>query len=91
VEAITMHITSIDRIIAGLAAAYLGYRLWSGWSVGIHYGDGDMEVHADQHPTAFVLTVLSSLLLIAILAYLALAPDGIGLSAAAVWLKKHWM
>jgi hypothetical protein len=86
-----MHITLADRIIAALAAAYLGYRLWSGWSVGVQYGDGDMDVHADQHPTAFVLTVLSSILLIAILACLALVPDGPELSTAVAWLKKHWM
>jgi hypothetical protein len=53
---VSMHI-STDRIIAGLAAAYFAYRLWSGWGDGTIYGDGNMDVHADKHPTTFVLTV----------------------------------
>jgi hypothetical protein len=58
--------TSTDRLIAGLAAAYFAYRLWSGWGEGVIYGDGDNDVHADEHPTAFVLTALSVVMVIAI-------------------------
>jgi hypothetical protein len=47
--------TTTDRILAGLAAAYFAYRLWSGWGEGIIDGDGDEDVRADEHPTAFVL------------------------------------
>jgi hypothetical protein len=83
-----MHMTMADRILAGMVAAYFAYRLWSGWGAGIIYGDGDMDVHADKHPTAFVLTAIGSVLVIALLAFLALGPNAINIAAVVEWLWK---
>jgi hypothetical protein len=80
--------TVVDRILAGAAAAYFAHRLWSGWSEGIIYGDGDMDVHADRHPTAFVLTALASIAVIVICACIALGSDAAQLVAAAKWLWR---
>jgi hypothetical protein len=78
--------TTMDRILAGLAAGYFAYRLWSGWGDGVIYGDGDEDVRADEHPTAFVLTALSVVLVIAILTCIAVGPDMTRLVAVAKWL-----
>jgi hypothetical protein len=82
------HLTTADRILAGLVAAYFAYRLWSGWGDGVIYGDGDMDVRADEHPTAFVLTALSVVLVIALLACIAVGSDAEQLVAFAEWLWK---
>jgi hypothetical protein len=81
-----MPMTIAERILAGLVAVYFAYRLWSGWGEGVIYGDGDMDVHADQHPTAFVLTALASIAVIAICACIALGPDAVSLAAIAKWM-----
>jgi hypothetical protein len=78
--------TPTDRILAGLAAAYFAYRLWSGWGEGIIFGDGDEDVRADEHPTAFVLTALSVILLIAMLGCIALGYR----SRPTVWARKFF-
>jgi hypothetical protein len=83
-----MHVTTAERILAGIVAAYFAYRLWSGWGDGIIYGDGDMDVHADQHPTAFVLTALTTIAVIAICACLALGSDAVKLAAIVEWLWR---
>jgi hypothetical protein len=83
-----MQLTSTDRIIAGLAAAYFAYRLWSGWGAGIIYGDGDPDVHADKNLTAFVLTALTTVLIIALLACIAIGSDAAHLTALTRWI---WM
>ena len=70
--------SSTDRIIAGAAALYFGYRLLSGMSVGVMYGDGDRDVHAETHPTAYALTIVSYIFLIGICAYIAIGAEGIG-------------
>jgi hypothetical protein len=77
-----------DRIIAGAAAAYVAYRLRSGWGEGVIYGDGDNDVHADQHPTAFVLTALSVVMVMAILTTITLGSSVSDLTALIVWLWK---
>jgi hypothetical protein len=81
-------LTPTDRIIAGAAAAYLACRLWSGWGAGVIYGDGDDDVHADQHPTAFALTALSAVMVIAILGIIAFGSSIDDLGALMVWLWK---
>jgi hypothetical protein len=81
-------LTPTDRIVAGVAAAYFAYRLWSGWGVGVVYGDGDNDVHADKHPTAFVLTALSVLMIIAIFLVIALGSSVGDLAATIAWLWK---
>jgi hypothetical protein len=83
-----MHVTSADRIIAALAAVYFAYRLWSGWGAGIIYGDGDMDVHADKHPAAFVLTALSVLVIIALCTCIALGSGAPDLAAIVAWIWK---
>jgi hypothetical protein len=83
-----MPMTAADRILAGLVAAYFAYRLWSGWGEGIIYGDGDMDVHADRHPTAFVLTALASIAVIVICACIALGSDAARLAAIAKWVWR---
>ncbi len=80
--------TTADRILAGIAAAYFAYRLWSGWGDGIIYGDGDMDVRADEHPTAFVLTAISSIILIVICVCIALGPDAVSLAAIIEWMWR---
>jgi hypothetical protein len=80
--------TTADRILAGMVAVYFAYRLWSGWGDGIIYGDGDMDVHADQHPTAFVLTALASIAVITICACIALGSDTARLAAIANWVWR---
>jgi hypothetical protein len=81
-------LTQTDRIIAGAAAAYFAYRLWSGWGEGVIYGDGDEDVYADKHPTAFVLTALSVVMAIAILASIALGSGLSDLAGLIAWLWK---
>jgi hypothetical protein len=83
-----MHMTSTDRIIAGLAAAYFAYRLWSGWGDGIIYGDGDMDVHADKHPAAFVLTAVIIVAIIALCASIAVGSSASDLAATVAWIWK---
>jgi hypothetical protein len=78
--------TTMDRVLAGLAAGYFAYRLWSGWGDGVIYGDGDEDVHADKHPTAFVLTALSVVFVIAILTFIAIGSDMTKLVAVTKWL-----
>jgi hypothetical protein len=78
--------TTMDRVLAGLAAGYFAYRLWSGWGDGVIYGDGDEDVHADKHPTAFVLTALSVVFVIAILTFIAIGSHMIKLVAVTKWL-----
>jgi hypothetical protein len=80
--------TTTDRVLAALAAAYFAYRLWSGWGEGIIYGDGDMDVRADEHPTAFALTALSIVLVVAILACIAIGSDAGRIVTFAEWLWK---
>jgi hypothetical protein len=82
------HITVADRVLVGLVAAYFAYRLWSGWGEGVIYGDGDMDVHADEHPTAFVLTALSVVMVIVICLVVALGASAGNLSTWIVWLWK---
>jgi hypothetical protein len=77
-----------DRIIACLGAVYFAYRLWSGWGEGIIYGDGDDDVHSDQHSTAFVLTALSVVMVIVICSILALGSSVSDLGALIAWLWK---
>jgi hypothetical protein len=81
-------LTQTDRIIAGAAAAYFAYRLWSGWGGGVIYGDGDEDVYADRHPTAFVLTALSVVMVIAILTIIAFGSSLSDLTGLIVWLWK---
>lgn len=85
-EGATVHLTETDRILAGLAAAYMAYRLWSGMKVGVVYGDGDRDVHAETHPTAYVLTALSCVLVIAILGYVAIGQAGV--ATILTWLGR---
>ena len=82
------HITDADRILVGLVAAYLAYRLWSGWGEGVIYGDGDMDVHADEHPSAFVLTALSVVMVIVICLIIALGSSASDLATLVAWLWK---
>jgi hypothetical protein len=82
------HITVADRILAGLVAAYFAYRLWSGWGEGVIYGDGDPDVRADDHPTAFVLTALSVVMVIAICLIIALGSSAGDLATLLAWLWK---
>jgi hypothetical protein len=35
------------------------------------YGDGDRDVHADTHPTAYALTMVSYMMIIGLLGYIA--------------------
>lgn len=70
-----MQLSSGDRVIAGIAAAYFAYGLWSGVNAGIIDGEGDEDVHADHHPAAFVLTALSMALVVAVLAIIALGSN----------------
>jgi hypothetical protein len=79
-------LTSSDRIVACLFAAYTAYRLWSGWNVGMIDGDGDLDVSVEEHPTAFVLTALSIIFTITILVYFALGPDLPKLANFVAWL-----
>jgi hypothetical protein len=51
---------------------YFGYRLWTGMVDGIAYGDGDLDVKADKHPVAFVLTMLTTALVAGLSALVAL-------------------
>jgi hypothetical protein len=81
-------LTPTDRIIAGAAAAYFAYRLWSGWGEGVIYGDGDEDVHADKHQTAFILTALSVVMVIAVLGIIAFGSSLGELTALIVWLWK---
>lgn len=83
-----MQPSSGDRVIAGLAAAYFAYRLWSGLNAGIIAGEGDDDVHADHHPTAFVLTALSMVLLVGVLAIIALGPNAADVGQMIAWLAK---
>jgi hypothetical protein len=83
-----LHLTWADRIIASLAAAYFAYRLWSGLDAGVIDGEGDMDVHADHHPMAFVLTALSMVLLVAILVVIALGPNAVDVQRMIAWLGK---
>jgi hypothetical protein len=83
-----MPMTVAERILAGIVAAYFAYRLWSGWAGGIIYGDGDMDVHADQHPTAFVLTALASIAVIAICVCIAVGSDATRLAGIAKWVWR---
>jgi len=64
--------TPTSRILAALAAMYFGYRLWTGMVDGIAYGDGDLDVKADKHPVAFVLTMLTTALVAGLSALVAL-------------------
>jgi hypothetical protein len=84
----SMILTSADRIIAALFAVYTAYRLWSGWGDGVIYGDGDDDVRADEHPTAFVVTALSVVLIIGTLTCVAIGSDAAKLAALAAWLWK---
>jgi hypothetical protein len=52
--------TTTDRILAGLAAAYFAYRLWSGWGEGIIDGDGDEDVRASIRQRLFLRPSASS-------------------------------
>jgi hypothetical protein len=81
-------LTPTDRVIAGVTAAYFAYRLWSGWGEGVIYGDGDNDVHAGEHPTAFVLTALSVVMVVAILVIIALGSSVGDLAATIAWLWK---
>lgn len=74
--------------MAGAACVFFCYRLLTALKIGIYYGDGDMDVHADAHPAAFVLTVLSSLFLIVLLAFFASGLDGPKLAAAVRWISQ---
>jgi hypothetical protein len=85
-----MHVAFADRIIASLFAAYAAHRLWSGWGNGIIYGDGDEDLRADEHPTAFVLTAFSILLVIGALTCITVGSDPTKLAALAAWLWKLW-
>jgi hypothetical protein len=82
------HITVADRVLVGLVAAYFAYRLWSGWGEGVIYGDGDMDVHADEHPTAFVLTALSVVMVIVICLIIALGSSFTDMATLVAWLWK---
>jgi hypothetical protein len=74
-----------DRILTGLVAAYFAYRLWLGLGLGegVIYGDGDMNVHADELPTGFVRTALSVVLLIAVLTCIVVGFEAAQLAALA--------
>jgi hypothetical protein len=85
---IAPHAMQTNRIIAGAAAAYFAHRLWSGWGDGVIYGDGDNDVQADKHPIAFVLTALSVVTVLAILAMFALGSSLGELAALAMWLWR---
>ena len=77
-----------ERMIAGLAAAYFTYRLWSGFGAGIIDGDGDMDVHADRHPIAFALTAMSFVVLIIICSAIALWPAALDIAQIVAWIRK---
>lgn len=83
-----MQITLIERIVAGLAAAHFAYRLWSGLNAGVIDGEGDMDVHADRDPTAFALTALMMVVLVALLAGIALGPNIIDIARMIAWLSN---
>jgi hypothetical protein len=83
-----MMLTPTDRIIASLDAVDFAYRLWSGWCEGIIYGDRDDDVHAERHPTAFVLTALSVVMVIVICSIIALGSSVGDLGALISWLWK---
>jgi hypothetical protein len=83
-----MPIGSADRVLFGLVAVYFCYRLLSALNTGIYDGGGDPDVHAEDHPTAFVLTIFSSLLVIVVCAFIALGPASTDLAEAVVWLRK---
>ena len=51
------------------------------------YGDGDMDVHADEHPTAFVLTAFSVVMVIVICLIIAL---GSSAGDLATWIVRLW-
>ncbi len=82
------HLTTADRVLVGLVAVYFAYRLWSGWGDGVIYGDGDMDVHADEHPAAFVLTALSVMMVIVICSIIAIGPSIDDMAALVAWLWK---
>ncbi len=82
------HLTTADRILVGIVAVYFAYRLWSGWGDGVIYGDGDMDVHADEHPTAFVLTAVSVVMVIVICSIVAIGPSIGDMAALVAWLWK---
>ena len=81
-------VTMMDRALAGAAAAYFAYRLWAGWGDGIIYGDGDQDVRADEHPSAFVLTALSVIFVIVVLGCIAVGSNASDLVSFAAWLWK---
>jgi hypothetical protein len=84
-----MHnLTMADRILVGLVAVYFAYRLWSGWGDGVIYGDGDDDVHANEHPTAFVLTALSVVMVIVVCSIIALGSSVGDVAALIAWLWK---
>jgi hypothetical protein len=72
---VAMHFSITERFLAGLAAAYFGYRVWTGMTHGIMFGDGDQDVHPDTHPVAFSLTAVTSAAVAVLCAYIALGPS----------------
>jgi hypothetical protein len=83
-----MSVTAGDGIVVALAGVYFCYRVVTALNTGIFYGDGDMDVHADEHPTAFALTVLSAIFAIVVCAFIAVRPYGPFLSSAFGWLRN---
>lgn len=71
-----MHLTITDRVLAGLACAYFAWRVVAAVRTGVYAGDGDLDVHAERNPGAFALTVVSGILVAALLAFLLVMPAG---------------
>lgn len=69
-----MQLTTTDRILAALACAYFVWRVVSAIRTGVYAGDGDRDVHAEQNPAVFVLTVISGIVVAVLLALLIVAP-----------------
>ena len=59
-----------------------------GLGEGVIYGDSDMDVHADEHPTAFVLTALSVVMVIVICLIIALGSSFTDMATLVAWLWK---
>lgn len=69
----------IDRVLSGLVALYFAYRLWTGTKSGIMAGDGDKDVSAEAHPVVFSLTALTTAMVAALFAYVAIGPSAAAL------------
>jgi hypothetical protein len=70
-----VHLSSTDRVMGGLACAYICYRVISAVRTGIYYGDGDRDVDVARNPVAFALTIIMAIVVALLFAVLVLSPN----------------